>query len=329
MTSSDSSLETDKSHRIAPFTQEWTWDLDRLEAMQMLLCAVDKGSLSAAARDLKIPVSTLTRKVTDLEELLGTRLLMRTTRKLELTDAGASYIAQARRILDLVQEQEREATGQYTSARGELVVTTPVQLGRIHVLPVINQFLDEYPEITVRLLQSDRNVDLIDSHADLAVRIGELADSGMIATRIGSLRAVLCASPSFLEKHTMPQEPDDLMRYPCVVFNSPYLSPWRFRLPSTGKVMTVAIEPRLEVTAPDSAVSAAVDGVGITLVLEHDADEALRLGKLKILLPEFEVEPVPVHLIHVSRNIMAIKLRHFIDFAAPKLRESMSRFGKK
>ncbi|BCG00426.1 LysR family transcriptional regulator [Paraburkholderia sp. PGU19] len=294
----------------------------------MLLTAVDRGSLSAAARELKIPASTLTRKVADLEELLGTRLLIRTTRKLTLTDAGMSYVAAARRILDLVREQEREATGEFATAKGELVVTAPVQLGRLHILPVINQFLAQYPDIAVRLLLSDRNLDLIDSHADLALRIGELADSSMIATRIGSLRPIVCASPAFLANHAPPREPDDLVKYSCVVFNSPYLSPWRFRLPTTNKTYVLGVKPRLEVTTPDAAVSAAVDGAGITYVFEHDADEAIRSGQLEILLPQFEIEPVPVHLVHVSRNLMAIKLRHFIDFAAPKLRQSLSRFGK-
>ncbi|KWB20843.1 LysR family transcriptional regulator [Burkholderia cepacia] len=302
--------------------------MDRLEAMEMLVSAVDGGSLSAAARELKIPVSTLTRKVADLEEMLGTRLLIRTTRKLTLTDAGMSYVAAARRILDLVREQEHEATGEFAIARGELVVTAPVQLGRLHVLPIINQFLAQYPDITVRLLLSDRNIDLIDSHADLAVRIGELPDSNMIATRIGSLRPILCASPSFLARHTPPRDPDDLVKYSCVVFNSPYLAPWRFRLPSTHKVYLLDVKARLEVTSPDAAVSAAADDAGITYVFEHDADEALRHGRLEVLLPQFEIEPVPVHLVHVSRNLMAIKLRHFIDFAAPRLRESLSRFGK-
>ncbi len=302
--------------------------MDRLEAMEMLVTAVDGGSLSAAARELKTPVSTLTRRVADLEALLGTRLLIRTTRKLTLTDAGMSYVAAARRILELVREQEHEATGEFASARGELVVTAPVQFGRLHVLPVINRFLAQYPDITVRLLLSDRNIDLIDAHADLAVRIGELPDSNMIATRIGALRPVVCASPAFFAKSAHPLEPDDLLKHPCVVFNSPYLSPWRFRLPSTQKLYVLDVKPRLEVTSPDAAVSAAVDDAGITYVFEHDADEALRSGQLEVLLPQFEIEPVPVHLVHVSRSLMAIKLRHFIDFAAPKLRESLSRFGK-
>jgi DNA-binding transcriptional LysR family regulator len=313
---------------MSSFSLEWTSELDRLEAMAVLLSAVEKGSLSGAARELHMPVSTLTRRITDLEEYLGTRLLTRTTRQLKLTDAGAAYVASARRILDQVHEQEREAKGEFTAPRGGLVIATPVQLGRLHLLPIINEFLSLYPEITVKLLQSDRNVDLVDAHADLAVRIGDLADSSLIATRVGSLRPIVCASPAFLKTHDAPREPDALMKLPCVVFNSPYLSPWRFRLPQTGKQVTITVDPRLQVSAPDAAVDAAVDGVGVTLVLEHDAAAAIKAGHLKVLLKEFEVEPVPVHMIHVSRNLMPIKLRRVIEFAAPKLRESLGHFGK-
>lgn len=296
--------------------------------MAMLLTAVDKGSFSAAARELRIPVSTLTRRVTDLEEHLGTRLITRTTRKLTLTDAGVSYMAAARRILDQVSDQEREATGEFTAPRGELVIAAPVQFGRLHVLPIINEFLSLFPDITIRLLQSDRNVDLVDSHADLAVRIGELADSSMIATRVGYLRPTLCASSAFLEKYGVPHELEALTKIPCVVFNSPYLSPWRFRIPQTGKVVTIPVEARLQVSAPDTAVDAAVFGIGATLVLQHDSAQAVGDGQLEILLEAFEAEPVPVHLIHVSRNLMPIKLRRFIDFAAPRLRESLTKFEK-
>src|SRR5262245_22128873 len=175
--------------------------------MAMLLSAVDKGSLSAAAPHQNILVSTLTRRITDLEAHLGTRLLTRTTRKLKLTDAGAAYIASARRILEQVHEQEREAAGEFTAARGGLVVATPVQLGRLHVLPIINAFLEQFPDITINVLQSDRNVDLVDAHADLAVRIGDLADSTLVATRVGLLRPVVCASPAFLERHGTPRDP--------------------------------------------------------------------------------------------------------------------------
>ncbi|MEV8518952.1 LysR substrate-binding domain-containing protein [Dyella marensis] len=302
--------------------------MDRLEVMTMLLAAVDRGSLSAAARALQIPVSTLTRNVTQLEDALGTRLLIRTTRKLALTDAGTAYVAAARRILDQVDEQERDAKGEFTTPRGELVITTPVQFGRLHVLPVINAFLAQFPAIKVSLIQSDRNIDLIDARVDLAVRIGKLPDSSLVATRVGALRAVVCASPGFLATHGVPQHPEDLARVPCVVFNSPYLSPWRFRMPGSNEPTIVAVNPRLEVTAPDSATDACVAGLGPTLLLEHDVAEAVAAGRLRVILSQFEVEPVPVHMVHVSRNVMPMKLRRFIDFAAPRLRESLAHFGK-
>jgi len=302
--------------------------MDRLEVMTMLLAAVDQGSLSAAARTLQIPVSTLTRNVTQLEDALGTRLLIRTTRKLALTDAGMAYVAAARRILDQVDEQERDAKGEFTTPRGELVITTPVQFGRLHVLPVINAFLAQFPEIKVSLIQSDRNIDLIDARVDLAVRIGKLPDSSLVATRVGSLRVVVCASPGFLAEHGVPQRPEDLAKVPCVVFNSPYLSPWRFRATGSSEPTTIAVNPRLEVTAPDSATDACVAGIGPTMLLEHDVAEAVDAGRLQIVLSRFEAEPVPVHIVHVSRNVMPMKLRRFIDFAAPRLRESLAHFGK-
>lgn len=311
-----------------PSNLEWISDVDRLEAMTMLLSAVDRGSLSAAAREMKVPVTTLTRRVTELEEMLGTRLLTRTTRKITLTDAGMAYVATARRILDQVHEQEREAKGEFTAPRGELVIATPVQFGRIHVLPILNEFLSLFPDISVRLLQSDRNVDLVDEHADLAVRIGELADSSMIATRVGALRPMVCASPGFLQRYGVPREPDALTKVPSVVFNSPYLAPWRFRQPQTGKIITVPVDARLQVLAPDAAADAAIAGLGATLLLQHDVAQAIRAGLLEVILKEFEIEPVPVHMIHVSRSLMPVKLRRFLDFAVPRLRESLSDFGK-
>jgi DNA-binding transcriptional LysR family regulator len=302
--------------------------MDRLEAMAMLVSSVEEGSLSAAARRMQIPVATLTRNVNDLEALVGTKLLVRTTRKLSLTDAGTEYVASARRILEQVDEQERRAAGEFTTPRGELVVTTPVQVARLRVLPVINQFLTQYPEIRIRLLQSDRNVDLVDSHADVAVRIGRLRDSSLVATRVGAVRVVVVANPELLEKHGVPQTPEDLRAFPCVVFDSPHLSPWRFRTPGTEQTFTIADVPRLLVSSPDAAADAAIDSIGATLLLEHDVASAVSAGKLQFILQEFEVEPIPIHLVHLSRNMMPVKLRRFIDFAVPKLRESLAEFGR-
>ncbi|WP_431286937.1 LysR family transcriptional regulator [Roseateles chitinivorans] len=311
--------------------------MDRLEAMAMLVASVEEGSLSAAARKLRIPVATLTRNVNDLEAFVGTKLLVRTTRKLQLTDAGTDYVAAARSILEQVDEQERRAAGEFTNPRGELVVTTPVQVARLRVLPVINQFLTLFPEIRIQLLQSDRNIDLVDSHADVAVRIGRLGDSSLVANRVGLLRVVVVASPALLKQHGEPRNPEELNAFPRVVFNSPFLSPWRFRHPDgkgsngangTDESLTITGTPRLLVSSPDAAADAAIDGVGATMLLEHDVAEAVRAGKLRCILEPFEVEPIPVHLVHLSRDMMPVKLRRFIDFAVPKLREALADFGR-
>jgi DNA-binding transcriptional LysR family regulator len=272
--------------------------------MAMLVASMEEGSLSGAARKLRIPVATLTRNVNDLEASVGTKLLVRTTRKLQLTDAG------------------------FTNPRGELVLTTPVQVARLRVLPVINQFLTLFPEIRIQLLQSDRNIDLVDSQADVAVRIGHLSNSSLIATRIGVLRVVVVASPNLLKTYGMPRIPGDLHEYPRVVFNSPFLSPWRFRHEDANQFHTLTGAPRLLVSSPDAAADAAIDGVGATMLLEHDVAEAVCAGKLQFILQEFEVDPIPVHLVYLSRDMMPVKLRRFIDFAVPKLREALADFGR-
>lgn len=302
--------------------------MDKLEAMAMLVASVEEGSLSAAARKLRIPVTTLTRNVNDLEALVGAKLLVRTTRKLLLTEAGGDYVASAKRILDQVDEQERRAAGEFTNPRGELVIAAPVQVGRLRVLPVINQFLTMFPEIRIQVLQSDRNIDLIDSHADAAVRIGRLSDSSFVAVRVGTLRVVTVASPSLLKKHGTPRSPEELHGFPRVVFNSPFLSPWRYRSAGNKEIQTVADAPRLLVSSPDAAADAAVHGVGATLLLEHDVAEAVSAGKLRFILEKFEVEPLPVHVVHPSRD-MPVKLRRFIDFAVPRLRAALSDFGRR
>jgi len=302
--------------------------LDRLEAMAMLVAGVEEGSLSAAARKLNIPVATLTRNVNDLESALGTRLLVRTTRKLALTDAGDEYVVVAKRILEEVDELERRAAGEFTTPRGELVVASPVQVARLRVLPVINQFLALHPEIRIRLIQSDRVIDLVDERADVAIRVGRLRDSSLIATRVGTLRVVTVASPAFLEKYGRPRTPDDLRNLPCVVFDSPSLSPWRYLCRHTGQTFTVADTPRLLVSSPDAAVDAAIDGIGVTFVLEHDVHDAIIAGKLQTILQSFEIEPIPIHVVYLSREGIPAKLRRFIDYAVPQLRKLLAEFGR-
>lgn len=302
--------------------------MDRLEAMAMLVAVAEKGSLSAAGRDLKVPLTTVSRKISDLERLLGTRLLIRSTRKLTLTDAGTAYLAAARRILEEVEEAEREAAGEFTVPKGELVVTAPLMFGRLHVLPVVADFLATFPEINIRLMLSDRNVDLIDDHVDMAVRIGKLPDSSMVATQIGVMRTVTCASPGLLAGHGVPQTPDDLPGLPCVTVDTPMPSPsWRFRHPRSGAVIDVPILPRLSVSTPEAAAQAAVRKVGIVRLLHYQAAEAVERGELQILLEAYEPEPAPLHLVHAARGQMPLKMRRFLDFAVPRLRQVLSEIG--
>ncbi|PLN40761.1 LysR family transcriptional regulator, partial [Klebsiella pneumoniae] len=194
---------------------------------------------------------------------LGVRLLARTTRKLTLTDAGVDYVAAARRILEEVENAERQATGEYQEPKGELVISAPTMFGRQHVLPVISEFIARYPLIRVRLLLSDRNSDLVSDHVDLAVRIGDLADSSMVATRLGTMRIVACAHPALLAKYGEPQRPRDLAALPIIRIESPMpYRGWRFRA-AEREDQLINLPPVLSVTTPESAADAARLGVGV------------------------------------------------------------------
>ncbi len=302
--------------------------MDRLEAMAMLVKVTETGSLSAAGRALQVPLATLSRRISDLEAQLGTRLLTRTTRKLALTDAGQAYVAAARRILDLVDAAEQEAAGEFTAPKGELVVTAPVLFGRLHVLPIVADFLAAFPQIDIRLVLADRNMDLVDDHVDMAVRIGRLPDSAMVATQVGVLRTVACASPALLATHGLPHVPEDLLRLPCIAVDTPMPIPsWRFREPRSGAAVDITLQPRLTVTHPEAAADAAVRGVGVARLLHYQAVDALRRGALQLVLEPYEPAPVPVHLVHASRGQMPLKMRRFLDAAAPRLRQVLAEIG--
>jgi DNA-binding transcriptional LysR family regulator len=298
--------------------------MDRLEAMGMLLKVTETGSLSAAGRALHVPLATLSRKISDLEARLDARLLIRTTRKISLTDAGIAYVAAARTILEQVEEAERNAAGEFTVPKGELAITAPLMFGRLHVLPVIADFLAEHDAIAVRLVLADRNIDLVDDRVDMAVRIGILPDSAMVATRVGTMRTVTCASPALLSRHGAPQTPHDLLRFPSVAVDVPVLAAsWRFRERSTGATVDVAIHPRLSVTTPEAAAAAAMRSVGVARLLHYQVADAVREGALKPVLEGWEPEAAPVHLVHAARGQMPLKMRRFLDFAAPRLRQAL------
>lgn len=298
--------------------------MDRLEAMRIMLRVAERESFSAASRDLGIPLATVSRKVNELEAHLGTRLLVRTTRRVALTDTGSDFVASARRILEDVEEAERIASGEFHAPKGELTLTAPVFFGRFHILPVVADFLAAYPDINVRLVLADRNLHLLEDHVDMAVRIGRLPDSSMIATTIGSMRTVVCASPKLINAYGTPDRPQDMARIPCVNFD--FLSPasnWQFQSDESGRAIDVAISPRLSVSTAEAAVEAAELGVGATRVLHYQCAERVKEGRLRIVLEEFEVVPVPVHLIHAARGTLPSKMRTFLDFAVPALRQRL------
>ncbi len=298
--------------------------MDRFEAMSILLRVVEKGSFSAASRDLRMPLATVSRKVGELEAHLGSKLLIRSTRKLALSDAGATYLASAKRILEEVDEAEQLAAGEFQMPRGELILTAPVLFGRLHILPVVADFLAAYPEIDVRLTLSDRNLHLIDDHIDMAVRIGRLPDTSMVATRIGAVRPIVCASSNLLARYGTPKSPADLARLPCVNFD--FFSPapaWPFRQPGARAATEMPIHPRLSVSTAEAAVAAAVQGVGATRVLHYQCAEALEQGSLKLILADFELDPLPIHLLHAGRAALPSKTRVFLEFATARLRQRL------
>ncbi|HEU4620560.1 MAG TPA: LysR family transcriptional regulator [Gammaproteobacteria bacterium] len=297
--------------------------MDRLEAMSILLAAVETGSLSAAGRRLGLPLPTVSRKVSELETHLKTRLLKRGSRKLTLTDAGESYVAACRRILEAVDEAERGASGEYRAPKGELIVSAPILFGRLHVLPIAVEFLEAYPDIDMRFVFSDRVVNLLDERVDLAVRIGELPDSALLATRVGSIRRIVCASPRYLAARGTPKVPDDLHAHDCVTFaRSESDDTWTFG--TAGARQSVAVHSRLVVNTAEAAVDAAVAGVGLTRVLSYQAATPIRSGSLAVVLQEFEPAPSPVSLVYTGGRFLPLKVRAFIDFSEPRLKASLA-----
>jgi len=293
--------------------------MDRLEAMSILVAAIEAGSLSAAGRRLGMPLATVSRKVSDLEAHLKTRLLNRSSRRLSLTDAGESYIAASRRILDAVEEAERGASGEYRVPKGELVVSAPILFGRLHVLPLAVEFLEIYPDIDMRLVFSDRVVNLLDEHVDLAVRIGELPDSSLLATRVGSIRRIVCASPRYFAKRGTPTAPGELRDHDCVTFEG-FAAGDSWTFGNAKKKDAVPVRSRLVVNTAEAAVEAAVAGLGLTRVLSYQAAQAVRAGALAVALREFEPPPSPVNLAYTDGRFLPLKVRAFIEFAAPRLK---------
>jgi DNA-binding transcriptional LysR family regulator len=290
--------------------------MDRLDELTIFVSIIDAGSLAGAARRLRRSAPAVTRALTALEERVGARLIERTTRRLTPTDAGRELAAQARR---LIADYETAVSGAAAAEpHGLLRITAPRVFGRLHVAPVVTSFLDRYPGVSAELLLNDRNVDLIEEDLHVAVRIGPMADSRLVARRVGEVRRVVVASPAYLSARGTPMRPDELPRHETIIgFGVIDRPEWRFGTGARGPV--IRLTPRLIVNDVDATLTAVRAGRGIGRALSYQVAEDLAAGSLVRLLTSFEPAPLPVQLVVSSGRHMAPKVRAFLDHAAATL----------
>ncbi|HEX7791499.1 MAG TPA: LysR family transcriptional regulator [Afipia sp.] len=286
--------------------------MDRIDAMQAFVAVADLEGFAPAARKLGLSPSAVTRLVAGLEERLGARLLQRTTRSVTLTDVGTRYLERARRILGDVEEAEASAQAERTQPSGKIVVSAPLMFGRLHVGPLMSRYLKQYPEVTAELRLSDRMVNLVDEGVDLAVRIGHLADSSVVARNVGDMRRLVVASPGYLKKHGKPVKPSDLAGHEIIQFTgNSSLSEWRFT--ENGREVRVPHSSRFATNSTDAAVRHAEQGGGLINVLAYQVAEPLKAGRLKILLADYEPPPLPIHVVYPTSRLLSAKVRSFVD----------------
>jgi DNA-binding transcriptional LysR family regulator len=293
--------------------------MDRIGSVAVFVEVAERRSFAEAARRLGRSPTAITRAIGELEARLGVRLLNRTTRAVGVTEAGERFLAGARRVLADLDEIERAAVGEGTAPRGELRVTAPILFGRLHVSPIMIEFLERFPDVSVALSLIDRPVDLVEEGLDVAVRIGALAESSAIASRVGALHRIVVASPDYLARCGTPKAPAELGAHAIIAFSGMEgADRWVFR--GQGGEASVAIRPRLVVTTAEAAVDAARAGFGVTRVLSYQAADDIARGSLRRLLQAHEGAELPVHLLYPGGRHPPPKLRAFLDFAVPRLR---------
>ena len=293
--------------------------MDRIEDLGVFVEVAERGSFAEAARRLRRSPAAITRRIADLEARLGVRLLNRTTRSVSITEVGRTLLAGAKRLLADLDEIERAAAGEATAPRGELRATAPILFGRLHVLPIVTEFLARFPDVSVALTLLDRPVDLVEEQLDVAIRIGGISESSAIATRIGAVHRVVVAAPDYVARHGMPHVPADLQGHDVVAFAGiSAIDRWIFR--GTAGDASVAISPRLVVTTAEAAIEAARAGAGITRVLCYQAADDLVRGALLRLLSDYEGDELPIHMLYPGGRYPPPKLRAFLDFSVPRLR---------
>ncbi|SDI87565.1 DNA-binding transcriptional regulator, LysR family [Pseudomonas flavescens] len=290
--------------------------MDRWQAMRVFVKVAETGSFASTARQMHMSAPAVTRIVAGLEDLIGARLLVRTTRSVKTTDAGSRYLQDCRRILGDIAEAELAAAGHYAEPSGSLAVTAASMFGHLHVLPLVLDYLDAYPGMHARTFFVDRPVNIVDEGIDVAVRIGHLADSGFTAIQVGSVRRVICAAPSYLQKYGVPSTPADLKHHRIVVSQSAWASPeWRF-----AEGQRVVVDPVLHCNTNESAIATASAGWGVTRVLSYQVGPALQEGALQIVLDAFEEPTLPIHVLYPEGRQAPAKVRAFVDLAVARLR---------
>ena len=286
--------------------------MDRIDAMQAFVAVADLRGFAPAARKLGLSPSGVTRLIAALEDRLGARLLQRTTRKVALTDVGARYLERARRIVSDVEEAESAAEGERTRPSGRLVVSAPIGFGRLHVSPVMSAYLKRYPEVSGELRLSDRSVNLVEDGVDLAVRIGHLADSSLVARHVGEMRRIVVASAGYLEARGEPKTPEAVASHQTIQFGAMSAPPdWRFV--GDGREIRVACTPRFATNSADAAIQYAEQDGGLTRVLAYQAADSVKAGRLKVILAKFEQPPLPIHIVYPTSRLLSAKVRSFVD----------------
>lgn len=293
--------------------------MDKLRNIRIFVEIAERGSLTAAAESLETSLPTVVRKLAELETSLGVRLFNRTTRRIHLTDEGYRYLSICKTTLLQLEEAEEALFDAKAEPTGRLMVTAPVLFGRLHVAPLLRDFMRAHTALSVEMLLLDRSIDLIEEGVDVAVRIGHLSDSTLHAVPAGNLQHVLCASPGYLKRHGTPRHPADLSKHTCIRFTGrSVLTEWQFR--ENGKPLGVRVNSRLATNSVEAAVDACRDGLGVGAFLSYQVQDAVKTGELRPILRRFETEQVPITMLYPHSKLMSARVRAFIDFAAPVLR---------
>jgi len=302
--------------------------MDRIDAMKVFVVALDEGSLAGAGRKLGRSPAAVSRAIAFLEAHVGAELLHRTTRSIRLSEAGERYAAACRRVLAELDEADNVAGGERAAPRGTLTLSAPVISGEMVLRPILDAFLNAYPTVSARLMLVDRAVNLIDEGVDVALRIGELADSSMVATRIGEVRRVVVAAPRYLKQNPRIEEPGDLAKHQIITM-AHLPNSWTFPpLAGSSVPRSVQVTPRLVTNSIRGAVASAAGGRGVALFFLYQVSEQVQNGELEIVLAGHEPAALPVHVITPQGRLSVPKVRAFLDFAVPRLRSHFARLAK-